>query len=140
MVKRRVFEYLLETDLEFGFIKVNKFKIWKKSLRENKTVLYTYLSRILLESMILKTSHESNLIEIVADRQFGKIGKDNFTEYINLKLNSHQISITHKDSRSCSGLQFVDFVCGAVFEKFAKNTEKYFQYLKPKLKVEIDFC
>jgi len=89
----------------------------QKKLKENLPILYNYLTKILLEKVLLNIKREKLIICL--DKCMSKPQRDNFenylkTEFFNLFQEIPDVDIIHENSCSHQGLIVTDFVCGAL--------------------------
>lgn len=136
LIKRKVFERIERIDFEVFSIILDKSKVYDY-LRDNKHKLYNYLS-----NMIINECSIDGKIELVVDRSKNKRSlRDDFDNYIrdNLKKECLNLTIQHTDSKSKGGLQVLDFVSGAIFNKYGFNNLKYYNKIKNKITTEKEF-
>jgi hypothetical protein len=57
----------------------------------------------------------------------------------NLKISCPNLNIIHEDSKSNGGLQVLDFISGAIFNKYEFKNKIYYNRIKNKITTEKQF-
>ena len=67
--------------------------------------------------------------------------RDDFDDYIRFKLKEKcpNLSISHEDSKSNGALQVLDFISGAIFNKYEFKNIEYYSKIKDKITTEKEF-
>ena len=140
-VKGLVFKKIEELGIPCGFVVVNKDKV-NDSLKDKKTVLYNYFVRQLLDDVITLHSNERD-ISLIMDKPYSNRRlRDSMNEYLSRmasRITTSNLEIVHKDSSSCAGIQFVDFIAGAVKRYYETGDNTYMQKIKFTTKKELFF-
>ena len=140
-VKGLMFNKIEELNLVSGFVVVNKDKVYPE-LRRKKNVLYNYLIRQLLDDVITLYDHERE-ITLVLDRMYSnKNLRESMNKYLGRmtsRISKTDLRIIHKNSCDTAGLQFADFISGAIWRFYEKNDNTYMQKLKFTTKKELFF-
>ena len=140
-VKDLMFNKIEELNVVSGYVVVNKNKIYP-GLRRKRKVLYNYLFRQLLDDVITLYGHERK-ITLILDRLYNnKHLRDSMNEYLGRmasRISGSDLEILHKNSCDTAGLQFVDFICGAIWRHYEKGDNRYMQGLKFTTKKELFF-
>lgn len=135
-IKQRVFKKLEKINFEIFTIILDKSKVYDY-LRKKKHKLYNYLSKLI----IAECSIEGKL-ELIVDKSKNKRSlRDDFDNYIrnNLRKECTNLSIKHEDSKGNGGLQILDFISGAIFNKYEFNNLEYYNKIKNKITTEKEF-
>ncbi len=119
-------------------------KYTQHKLKENLPILYNYLTKILLEKVLVDIKREK--LTLCLDKCMSQPQRDNFenyikTEFFNLFQDVPEVEIIHENSCSHPGLIVTDFICGAFGYKY--NTAKlkgdfnrYVDLIQNKIKIE----
>ncbi len=132
-IRIKVLNKLITISLEVLTIILDKFKVYEY-LKDKKHKLYNYLSKLILAECSMGDS-----FELIVDRSKNKRSlREDFDRYIrtNFKELGFNIPIKHEDSRINGGLQVLDFISGAVFNKYEFNNTKYYDIIKSKIITE----
>tara|TARA_Y100000310_G_scaffold67450_1_gene62774 strand:+ start:568 stop:1170 length:603 start_codon:yes stop_codon:yes gene_type:complete len=135
-LKQKVFQKLEKIDFEIFTIVLDKSKVYDY-LKGKKHKLYNYLSNLIITECSI-----DGKFELSVDRSKNKRSlRDDFDNYIrnNLKKECPNLSIKHEDSKSNGGLQVLDFISGAIFNKYEFNNLEYYDKIKNKITTEKEF-
>ncbi len=137
ITRTKLLKLLNEQDLAIITIYLNKKKVYTK-LRDEKHVLYNYVTNILLDRLYTKKLIPINeQIHLVASqRETNKFLNQNFKEYLeNQVKNNHKlnISVSIQPSHSDKCLQAVDFACWAIYRKIEYHDDSYSHIIKRKI-------
>lgn len=115
---------------------LEKKKVFSKYLKGNKHKLYNYVCGVLASTMTFESKH----LIVRIDRSKGKQAlRDDFDEYIKRKCTeddtSRKIEVYHSWSHAWSGLQIVDFVSWAIFQKFEHGNDYYHKLIEKKINI-----
>lgn len=118
-------------------IYLNKAKVYT-ALKDEKHVLYNYVTNILLDRVCTKKLIPTNeKISVIASRrETNKFLNENFSSYLKRQAkNNHKlnIEITITSPSSEKGLQMVDMISWAIFRKREYNDEKYYNLIKQEI-------
>ena len=121
-------------DLAIMVIRLNKKKVYAK-LQNEKVLLYNYTTNILLDRIInRKLMPDDEDIRLVASRrETNKFMNENFKNYLDSQTNSkHKINLKSeiKTPSEEKGLQVVDFISWAIFQKYENFDESYYNIIK----------
>jgi len=140
-VKGLVFERLGSLDITCGYVAVNKDRV-NLSLRGKKTILYNYFTRQLLDDVITFYDNEKK-ITVLMDKPYSNRNlRESMNEYLSRmasRISASRLDILHEDSCKCAGIQFVDFIVGAVRRKYEAGDDTYMQKIKCATKKELFF-
>lgn len=144
-VKYHILECIASKDVTISFIVLDKNHA-KKSLLEDKNIMYNYLSKILLSRMITKDDSGS-IIHIICDNHTTKITSLNsFADYIKIYFNYEQdldidLDIQYLDSDSADAyvVQAADYVANAVWTKYEYGYDIYADRLKNTYQIQEKF-
>ncbi|MEK6983990.1 MAG: DUF3800 domain-containing protein [Nanoarchaeota archaeon] len=134
-------EYILKKfneieDFKGHAIILEKKKVFSKYLKDDKHKLYNYVCGILASTMTFESKH----LVIRIDRSKGKQAlRDDFDDYIKRKCivdnSTRGVEVYHSWSHSWAGLQIVDFVSWALFQKFEYNNDYYHKLIEKKINI-----
>lgn len=131
-VRKAVLSKLSSTDVSIIAIVLNKNKVYTK-LKNEKHVLYNYVTNILLDRVFTKNLvPTSEIIHLIASkRETNKFLNENFRNYIR-DSNRQKIDIkaeirTPIEEKS---LQIADFASWAIFRKYELNDMEYYNIIK----------
>ena len=121
-------------DLAIMVVRLNKKKVYTK-LQNEKVVLYNYTTNILLDRILnRKLMPDGTDIRLVASRrETNKFMNENFKNYLNSQIsNKYKINLKPeiKTPSEEKGLQVVDFISWAIFQKYENNEESYYNTIK----------
>lgn len=117
-----------EKNIEIFSVILDKSKVYDY-LKDKKHKLYNYLCNLILNECVL----DEKIIYLFVDRSKTKRSlRDDFDEYIRFKLKNLDcnIKIKHEDSKNNGGLQVLDFICGAIFNKYEFKNKEYYDIIK----------
>lgn len=136
----RLLKGIVNKDCNIMTICLNKSKVYT-NLKEEKHILYNYVTNILLDRIITKklVSLDKKIILVASKRETNKFLNENFKKYlINNTRNNHKIDVdvlirTPSEEKS---LQAVDFISWSIFRKKEKNDENYYNIIRSKIAEE----
>lgn len=135
-IKRKMLDLINQnkTDLAIMIIRLNKKKAYT-TLPNEKNFLYNYITNILLDRIFTrKLVPDGNKITLIASkRETNKFMNENFKNYLNSQIkNKHKVDldVIIKTPSQIKGLQVVDFVSWAIFQKYENNEESYYNVIK----------
>ena len=135
-IKQMVFKRLSKIDFEIFTIILDKSKVYDY-LKNKKHKLYNYLS-----NLIINECSVDGKFDLIVDRSKNKRSlRDDFNDYIRYKLvgKCPNLSISHEDSKSNGALQVLDFISGAIFNKYEFEVLDYYNTIKNKITTEKEF-
>jgi hypothetical protein len=137
ITRQRLLKRLNEKDCTIMTIYLNKKKVYTK-LRDEKPVLYNYVTNILLDRIYTKKIIPiKDRVELIASRrETNKFLNENFKNYLNRQVeNRHktEIKISIRTSSDEKALQAVDFVSWAIFRKYEYGDDSYYNIIKNKI-------
>ncbi len=137
ITRQRLLKRLSEKECFIMTIYLNKKKVYTK-LQNEKSILYNYVTNILLDRIYSrKLINTSGKIYLIASkRETNKFLNENFRRYLNEQIqNRHKIKIEIliKSPHEEKVLQTVDFVSWAIFQKYERANEKYYNLIKRKI-------
>lgn len=115
-------------------IYLNKSKVYTR-LQDEKHVLYNYVTNILLDRVCTKKLIPTNeKIKIIASRrETNKFLNENFKSYLKNQIkNNHKldIEIEIRTPSAEKGLQVADIVSWAIFRKYEREDDSYYNLIK----------
>ncbi|MDR0800461.1 MAG: DUF3800 domain-containing protein [Endomicrobium sp.] len=130
----KLLEELKDKDVSVMSIFLNKQKVFPH-LRGEKTVLYNYVTNILLDRIINKKLLPLNdTVNFIASRrETNKFLNENFKSYLEAQaLSNHKlkIEVSIKATHSVKELQAVDFVSWTLFKKYEYGEDSYYNIIK----------
>jgi len=139
ITRQRLLKRLNEKDCIIMTIYLNKKKVYTK-LKDEKQVLYNYVTNILLDRIYSKkviVIPIKDKVELIASRrETNKFLNENFENYLNRQVeNRHKtdIKISIKIPSEEKILQAVDFVSWAIFRKYEYGDDSYYNIIKNKI-------
>ncbi len=121
-------------------IYLNKKKVYT-DLQNQKSYLYNYTANILLDRLhnkkLLKDGDK--ILIYIDQRETNKFLKKNFEDYLKsnlIKKDNNHFEIKIKPSHTEKCLQAVDFISWAIFRKYEKRDEEWFEIFKGKTAYE----
>ena len=137
ITRQRLLRLLNESDCNIMAIILNKKKVYTK-LQDEKTVLYNYVTNILLDRLFTKRpiSITGPITLIASQRETNRFLNSNFREYL-----IHKVKNSHKtDMRVCiatpateKSLQVTDFASWAIYRKYEKGDDSYYNIIKSRI-------
>ncbi len=135
-IKKKIFERIERINFEVFTIILDKSKVYDY-LKDKKHKLYNYLSNLIIAECSI-----DGKFELIVDRSKNKRSlRDDFDNYIrnNLKRECSNLIIQHVDSKSNGGLQVLDFISGAIFNKYEFNNLEFYNKIKERITTEKEF-
>ena len=137
ITRQRLLKDLAKTDCGILLVILNKKKVFTK-LQDEKSVLYNYVTNILLERLMNKKPIpiDKPITLIAAQRETNKFLNENFKSYLSKQINNnHKISLkveiaTPAEEKS---LQVVDFASWAIFRKYEFGDDSYYNLVKVRI-------
>lgn len=114
---------------------LNKKKVYTK-LQDEKSVLYNYVTNILLDRVCTKKliPIDEKITLVASRRETNRFLNQNFTAYLKTQVkNNHKldIDIEIKSPTQEKGLQVVDMLSWSIFRKYEHGDESYYNIIKP---------
>jgi len=137
VTKRKLLRLLSQKDCAIMTIYLNKEKVYTR-LKEEKAVLYNYVSNILLDRIYSKQIISiDKKVELIASRkETNKFLNENFKNYLKRQLQNNYklaLDIVIKTPSEEKGLQAVDFVSWAIFRKYEYGDDSYYNIIRGKI-------
>lgn len=137
ITRQRLLKRLCNEKCTIMIIYLNKQKVFTK-LQDEKQVLYNYVTNILLDRIYSKKVIDTKKeIELIASRrETNKFLNENFKDYLKQKVKNNHfgiMKISIKTPAEEKILQAVDFVSWAVFRKYEKGDDSYYNIIKSKI-------
>ncbi|MEW5758984.1 MAG: DUF3800 domain-containing protein [Candidatus Omnitrophota bacterium] len=137
ITRQRLLKKIASKDCDLMTIYLNKKRVYIK-LQNEKSVLYNYVTNILLDRIITKKLIPLNeTIHLIASkRETNKFLNENFSSYLKNQIgNTHKLklNIEIKNPAEEKSLQAVDFVSWAIFRKLEYGDDSYYNMIKHKL-------
>ena len=123
------------TNCKIMVIYLNKIKVYT-NLREEKDVLYNYVTNILLDRIFSKKLiPSSQSITLIASRkETNKFLNENFKNYLSKNVNNRHklnLEVLIKTPYEEKTLQAVDFASWSIFRRYEYGDESYYQIIRP---------
>lgn len=132
LIRRAVLDNIAKTNCSIYIITVNKEKVFSY-LFDKKEKLYNYIAGMLFDKMCVDRKN----IEIIIDRKYNTILKEEFDNYIKKKISDGKLNIktkvSHLQSHEDQGLQAVDFVAWSTNRKFSFDDDSYYKIIENKV-------
>lgn len=137
VTRNRLLKLLNEKECLIMTIYLNKSKVYTK-LREEKHVLYNYVTNILLDRIMTKklVTSKSEIHLVAAKRETNKFLNENFKDYLQKQIHGRhglKIKIEIKTPGEEKALQVVDFASWAIFRKYERGDDSYYNLIKGKI-------
>lgn len=137
ITRQRLLRRLAEKDCFVMTIYLNKDKVFTK-FHDEKQVLYNYVTNILLDRIYTKKIIPVDKeIELIASRRdTNKFLNENFKDYLNrqIKNNHHaRLKVLIRTPFEEKILQAVDFVSWAIYRKYEKGDDSYYNLIKSRI-------
>lgn len=137
ITRQRLLKQLAKKDCTMMAIYLNKHKVFTK-LQDEKQVLYNYVTNILLDRVYTKRVIDTSKgIELIASRrETNKFLNENFKDYLRQKVRDNHrgsIRVSIKTPAEEKILQAVDFVSWAIFRKYEKDDDSYYNLIRNKI-------
>lgn len=144
-IKYHILETVAKKDLSISYI-VADLKYVKPNLLEDKNILYNFLMKLLIDSLVSEQDNNS-VINIICDNHTTKIASGNsFSEYIKLHLlyeKEYDIKINvvylDSDDRNAYPVQASDYVANALYGWFEYGDKIYYDRFKFKINKALRF-
>lgn len=137
ITKTRILQQVATKDCSVLAIIVNKQKVYTK-LQDEKAVLYNYVTNILLDRLFSKEPIPSDqpITMLASRRETKKLLNENFKNYLQSKITDNhklKLSIEIASPSKEKSLQIADFVSWAIFRKYEKGDDTYYNLIKSKI-------
>lgn len=137
VTRKRMLLLLEDSDCSSMIIILNKARV-HTNLKDEKHVLYNYVTNILLDRIMTKKLIKTNspIHMIVAKRETNRFLNENFKQYLKKQtLNRHKLELNIEIKRPFEekALQAVDFISWACFRKYELKDEEYCKILSKTL-------
>jgi len=116
---------------------LNKKKVYTK-LQDEKTVLYNYVTNILLDRLFQKKPIPSDqpIILLASRRETNKFLNENFKNYLKEKITNNrklELRIEISSPVKEKSLQAVDFISWAIFRKYEIGDDTYYNLIEERV-------
>jgi len=137
ITRQRLLKQLGLLDCSILVIVLNKSKVYS-NLQDEKIVLYNYVTNILLDRLFTKKPIplDKPVILIASRRETNRFLNENFKNYLLQQVKgNHKVSIkveieTPDKEKS---LQVVDFASWAIFRKYERGDDSYYNLIKSRI-------
>jgi len=145
-IKERVLDCMARTDTDIAYAVLRKHQVYER-LKNKQKILYNYIVGSLLLKIITEYQIEGKA-KVIVDKSLYGLEKDHFDNYLTWKtcmgnhledLNVEPPDIIHVDSRSDRCIQVADFVAGAISHKYSSGEDHYYDKIKSRISISIDF-
>lgn len=128
---------LNETDVSILCIFLNKEQVYTK-IQDNKSVLYTNVTNILLSRIFTKKLVPTDdIIHLIASRrETNRFLNQNFMDYLKMQTkNNHNLdlNVEIKAPAEEKSLQIADMVSWSIFRKYEYGDYSYYNHIKQKI-------
>lgn len=132
--RKRLLKYISNFQPSIMTICLNKQLVYTK-LQNEKHVLYNYVTNILLDRIFRKKLllSSTNIELIAAKRETNKFLNENFSSYLSkqaIQKHNRLLTVSIKSPAQEKGLQAVDFVSWAIFNKYERKNTEYYKIIK----------
>ena len=134
ITRKRILQGINKKDCSVLAIILNKKKVYTK-LQDEKTVLYNYVTNILLDRLFHRKPIPSDqpIILLASRRETNKFLNENFKHYLKEKItDNHKLDLRIEIGSPVKekSLQAVDFVSWAIFRKYETGDDTYYDRIK----------
>jgi len=134
VTRRRLLEFIVDTDVSIMAICLNKAKVYT-NLQNEKHLLYNYVTNILLDRVMTKKllKTKTSITLIAAKRETNKFLNENFTSYLKTQAKQNHnlpLEVIIRTPSEEKGLQAVDFVSWAIFKKYESKEDAYYRIIR----------
>ncbi len=144
-IKYHILETIAKKDLSVSYI-VADLKYVKPNLLKDKNILYNFLMKLLIDSLVSEKDNNTTL-NIICDNHTTKIASGNsFEEYIKLHLLYEKeydinLNIVYMDSndRNAYSVQASDYVANALYGWYEYGDKIYYNQFKSKIHNALKF-
>ncbi len=132
-------EYLLRCisnkPVDLYYLNIEKSMVYP-DLRSNKSRLYNFIIATLFKWLIER--YPPQHFHLIVDKSLARFQRENFDWYVENRARLWgerrvDMTITHENSSNSYGLQIADFVAGAVFHKYERDNEEYYNLIEDKI-------
>ncbi|MDE2188750.1 MAG: DUF3800 domain-containing protein [Patescibacteria group bacterium] len=137
ITRQRLLKRLSEVDCSILAIILNKKKVYTK-LKDEKTILYNYVTNILLDRLFTKRPipTSGSITLIASQRETNRFLNTNFKNYLTdqVKNNHHaKMDVQIATPAAEKSLQVADFASWAIYRKYETGDDSYYNIIKPKI-------
>ncbi|ATZ61658.2 MAG: DUF3800 domain-containing protein [Methanosarcinales archaeon Met12] len=145
-IKRRLLERIADTDTDIVYAVLRKHQV-HKSLRDKQPIIYNYVSGSLL-SKIVTEYRLKGTVNVFVDKSLYGLQRESFDQYLTWRalmsdhtreLDIKPPKIVHADSQQDPCIQAADFVAGAIHCKYRDKKDVYYQKIKSRVSIALDF-
>lgn len=127
-------------DVSILSIYLNKKRVYTR-LKDEKQVLYNYITNILLDRIFTKKllPIDEEIILVASRRETNRFLNDNFKSYLNSQIRTNHaldVKIVIKSPAEEKALQAADFVSWALFRKHEMEDDSYYNLIKMRVAEE----
>ncbi len=135
--RRKLLALIAKEDCRIMTISLKKEKVYTR-LKDEKHVLYNYVTNILLDRIMTKKliSKDSKSNLVAEKRETNKFLNENFKTYLLKQIKNKfglELEIEVKSPREEKALQAVDFVSWAIFRKYERKDSSYCELIKGRI-------
>lgn len=137
-IRERVLRCLSRTDNDIAYAVLRKDQVYSY-LRDERAILYNYITGILL-SKIIKSYCLKDTVDLIIDKSLYNSQRDNFDNYLTVKASALGVSLnpSHPDSQQERGVQAADFVAGATNHMYCEGDRHYYEIIEHRVSILID--
>lgn len=136
VIRNRVLNCLSKSDNDIAYAVLRKNQVYDK-LKDNSQGVYNYICGMLVSKIVVEYNFKDG-IKLIVDKSLYGVQRDFFNEYLEYKSNL-SLDIDHVDSRQYPCVQAVDFVVGAINQKYRDNNDIYYKKLENRVSLALDF-
>ena len=139
--KRMILRKLAKQNIFVFAFALKKAGIQSK-LHDQKHKVYNYVTGLLFDKILPFLLPEEEIVMVVDKVKRRKIEVDDFNLYLRMKLvmagdEERRLTIDHADSQKNISLQAVDFVAGAIFQKYEHKGREFYDLISKRIKFEV---
>jgi hypothetical protein len=135
-IRKAVLNEIIKLDVSIYSLTINKKRV-TNNLRNKPDILNNYIMKELLDECL--SGDLGKPIHIHIDRHLPKNKQEELYDYITWtfaeRLNkSPKVEFNHDDSKGNKAIQAVDFIAGAIQQRYENGNSEYYTIIKHKLK------
>ncbi|MBU6231757.1 MAG: DUF3800 domain-containing protein [Patescibacteria group bacterium] len=132
--RQRLLKQVRKSDCGILAIILNKKKVYTK-LQNEKTILYNYVTNILLDRLFTKKpiTVKDKITLIASQRETNRFLNNNFKDYLSSQArNNHRVDMDVRIATPAEekSLQVADFVSWSIYRKYEYGDESYYGIIK----------
>lgn len=138
-IKKYFYQKIQPVKFSLYAITLNKIRVYER-LARNKSRVYNFMARQVLDQISFQKSNNNRIIFII-DKSKGKLGVEEFNEYVLRQLEGRihpkvPFDIYHENSKENKGLQAIDMFAWGIHRKYEYQDKEWYEIFKMKIKFD----